>query len=173
MRYAQIRKMDISNGEGIGVALFTQGCRRHCRNCHNPEQWSFDGGKEFTFKTQQQIIDLLKPSHISRLSILGGEPLERCNLYRLACLLSAVRYYRPQVKIWLYTGWTYEELQKQEQEDRVTGYLTSILDNIDYLVDGPFIEEEKDITLEFRGSSNQRILNMKSIRRFEKLLTSE
>lgn len=165
MRYAQIRKMDISNGEGVGVSIFIQGCHFHCKNCHNPEQWSFNGGHEFTDETQHLILELLNKPYMSRFAVLGGEPLEDCNLYQLACLISSVKInYHNDIKIWVYTGWTYEELQEREKE-KVTKYLTFILDNIDYLVDGPFIQEEKDIALEFRGSSNQRILDMRQLRK--------
>lgn len=163
MRYAQIRKMDISNGEGIGVALFTQGCHFHCKGCHNPEQWSFDGGEEYTWEIQDRIIKLLEPNYITRLSILGGEPLEKQNWFQLSCLIQIAKIKKPSVKIWLYTGYTYESLLDIEKNNDFK-YLTFILDNIDYLVDGPFIREKKDITLQFRGSDNQRILDMREVR---------
>ena len=149
MRFAQIRKMDISNGSGIGVSLFTQGCNLHCHNCHNPEQWDYNGGIEYTSETKNKILELLDKPYITRLSILGGEPISKQNIPELMVLIAAV----PQdKKIWLYTGHTLENLIKMNN----TG-VDCILTNIDYLVDGPFQERNKDITLAFRGSSNQHI----------------
>ena len=161
MRYAQIRKMDVSNGEGIGVALFTQGCNLHCKECHNSNLWSFQGGTKYTEETKQKILELIKPKYVTRLSILGGEPLEECNIFQLALLINSVHETKPSLEIWVWTGYTYEQLQKKEKN---INYLTFILDNIDYLIDGPFVQEKKDVTLKFRGSSNQRILNMKELR---------
>lgn len=110
MRFAQIRKMDISNGEGIGVALFTQGCPFHCKNCFNPETWSFKGGKPFSRKEFYEIMDLMKKDYIKRLTILGGEPLIKENLEDLYELTSYIKKYFPDKKIWLYTGNIFEEL---------------------------------------------------------------
>lgn len=170
MRYADIIKCDCENGKHWGVSLFTQGCPFHCEGCFNPETWSYDSGKEFTDETQTLILKLLDKSYISRLSILGGEPLEERNLHQLACLISSIRNnYHNDIKIWVYTGWTYEELQRREKESNIK-YLTFILDNIDYLVDGPFIQEKKDITLEFRGSRNQRILDTRQLRKDNKVV---
>lgn len=153
MRYAQIRNMDISNGEGIGASLFVQGCHFHCKGCHNPEQWSFDGGKLYTEKEEAAILEIVDKPYIKRFSVLGGEPLELCNLSELLCLIKRIKQKRPDIKIWLYTGYTWEVLQDSDNE-----MMKKIFDNIDVLVDGQFIEEEKDLSLSFRGSRNQRLI---------------
>lgn len=168
MRYAQIRSIDISNGTGVGVSLFIQGCSRHCKGCHNPEQWSFDGGKLFTRDTQNQIISLLKRPYVSRFSILGGEPLEPRNYFHLACLCYRIKRDFPHIQIWVYTGDTWENIQKEIIK---SVYLSKIIDNIDILVDGEFIQEQKDINLEFKGSENQRIIDVQeSLRQKEIVL---
>lgn len=153
MRYAQIRNMDVSNGEGLGASLFVQGCHFHCKGCHNPEQWSFDGGKLYTKKEEAAILEIIDKSYIKRFSILGGEPLETSNLSELICLIKKIKQKRPDIKIWLYTGYTWEELQNNSNEA-----IKEILNNIDVLIDGQFIEEEKDLSLRFRGSRNQRLI---------------
>ena len=149
MQFAQIRKMDISNGPGIGVSLFTQGCILRCKGCHNQDLWDYEGGTPYTKETEQRILTLLDRPHISRLSILGGEPLLVYNLKELARLLAKV----PKEKdVWLYTGYTLEALKVANTPNTMR-----VLMGVDYLVDGPFIQEQKDITLAFRGSRNQRI----------------
>lgn len=161
MKYAYLEKCECANGLGIGVSIFTQGCHFHCPGCHNHQLWSFEGGELLTDEKELQIIEALSPSYIQRFSILGGEPLENENLQSLASLIMLVRRYKPTIKIWLYTGWTFKELLikiEKEKKDSLY-YLDFILQNIDILVDGPFIQEQKDITLAFRGSSNQRILD--------------
>lgn len=151
MRYAQIREMDISNGLGIGVALFTQGCPYHCKNCFNKETWNFDSGCEWTQKDEDKIIDLLKPEYISRLTILGGEPLIDRNKKSLNKLLKRVKELYKNKKIWLYTGAEFEKI-KDEYID--------ILKYVDVVIDGRFVDELKDNNLKFRGSSNQRIIDV-------------
>lgn len=158
MRLAQIRSMDISNGLGVGVSLFTQGCLFHCKGCHNPEQWNLNGGQEYTKETEEKILQLLDRPYIKRLSILGGEPLLGKNLNELDKLLQKV----PKDKeVWLYTGYTLEELKNSNvatvEELEAVFKRVEILRKVDYLVDGRFEEDKKDITLAFRGSSNQRI----------------
>lgn len=164
MRYAQIRKMDISNGLGVGASLFIQGCHFHCKNCFNPETWNFNGGKEYTEETKETILKLLEPEYISRFSVLGGEPLEECNWLDLADLLVSVKREQPDIKIWLYTGFTYECLEHLMYSN-VPGsnknLLYIILKNIDVLVDGQFQEDKKDLTYPFAGSTNQRAIDMK------------
>lgn len=152
--------MDISNGTGVGVSLFTQGCSRHCKGCHNPEQWSFDGGEMFTWDIQDQIIALLKQSYVSRFSILGGEPLENINLFHLTCLCHKIKRDLPHIQIWVYTGYNWEELYQKYQDDYGSKYLPILMENIDILVDGEFIQEQKDISLQFKGSENQRIIDV-------------
>ena len=166
MRIAQIRKMDISNGLGVGVSIFTQGCHFHCPGCHNYEIWSFEGGELLTKEKELQIIEAISPSYIHRFSILGGEPLEDCNLESLANLITKVKRNKPKIKIWLYTGWTFEELLTKIKKDQ--GHLDFILNNIDVLVDGPFIQEQKDLTLKFKGSKNQRVLDMRKSMYYKK-----
>ena len=150
--------MDISNGAGIGVSLFTQGCNLRCKGCFNPETWDFAAGKEFTDESINTIIDLLDNEHMSRLSILGGEPLSNCNLFMLSKLIQKTRTKYPDKTIWLWSGYTWEKLQEKRKDNN---YLNFILNNLDYIVVGPFIEEKKDLTLKWRGSSNQRIIQLK------------
>ena len=153
MRYASIRSLDISNGEYIGVALFTQGCPFHCKNCFNPETHDFNGGKEYTLEVRDKIISLISRSYIKRFSILGGEPLIDRNRQDLISLCSMIKEARPDIKIWVYTGNTFENI-KQNWYDLLYNY-------VDILVDGQFVDELKDLRLEFRGSSNQRLIDIK------------
>ena len=166
MRYAQIRKMDISNGVGVGVSLFVQGCHFHCKGCFNPETWDFDGGKKFTEETKETILKLLEPEYIKRFSVLGGEPLESQNWLDLADLLVDIKIQYPNIKIWLYTGYKYEWLNFESvtlaSESRY--YLQIILKNVDVLVDGQFQEDKKDLTYPFAGSTNQRVIDMNETR---------
>ena len=155
MRYAQIRKMDISNGLGVGASLFIQGCHFHCKNCFNPETWDFECGKEYTKETQQTLLKLIEPEYITRFSILGGEPLEPQNHFELAKLINLIKQKRPDIKIWIYTGYIYENLVNQKSI-----YLEYILSNIDVLVDGQFQEDKKDLTYPFAGSTNQRVIDV-------------
>ena len=143
MYYGNIKKNDIANGKGVRVTLFVSGCTNHCKNCFQPETWNFDYGKPYTKETEDEVIDALKPSHISGLTLLGGEPFEPENQRELVKLLRRVRDELPEKNIWSFTGFVLDQ------------------DLLDGLVDGPFKEEEKDITLAFRGSRNQRLIDMK------------
>lgn len=164
MRYAGIIKNDIAAGEGVNLTFFVQGCPFHCEGCHNPQTWAFDGGKEFTNDTLIEIINGLKANGVHRnLSIMGGEPLCQENLFLTSLIISHVKERLPDTKIYVWTGYTYEELLDRHEQK-----LNWILNNIDYLIDGPFILAERDITLAMRGSRNQRILNMKEMRKNEK-----
>lgn len=164
MRYAGIIKNDIAAGEGVNLTFFVQGCPFHCEGCHNPQTWAFDGGKEFTNDTLIEIINGLKANGVHRnLSIMGGEPLCQENLFLTSLIISHVKERLPDTKIYIWTGYTYEELLDRHEQK-----LNWILNNIDYLIDGPFILAERDITLAMRGSRNQRILNMKEMRKNEK-----
>lgn len=156
MRYNVIRSLDISNGSGVGTALFVQGCPFRCHGCFNPETWNFKGGKEYTKEVRDNILKVIEPSYIERFSILGGEPLVPQNHFEIACLIESIKAKRPDIKIWIYTGYTLEELLNNPGS-----YLTYILRNIDVLVDGQFIQEQKDITLPFCGSRNQRVIDMR------------
>lgn len=164
MRYAGIIKNDIAAGEGVNLTFFVQGCPFHCEGCHNPQTWAFDGGKEFTNDTLIEIINGLKANGVHRnLSIMGGEPLCQENLFLTSLIISYVKERLPDIKIYVWTGYTYEQLLDRHEQK-----LNWILNNIDYLIDGPFILAERDITLAMRGSRNQRILNMKEMRKNEK-----
>lgn len=164
MRYADIHKMNISDGPGIGVSLYVQGCALHCPGCFNEGTWDFDGGKEYTNDTMDTILDLLKPEWMTRLSILGGEPLCPANykeLIKLTYLAHEENKDKPNFKVWMWTGRTYENLMAEinSEPDRKHPHLLElVLKGVDYLVDGPFIQDKKDLTLKWRGSSNQRII---------------
>ena len=150
MNYAEIKKVDIANGPGVRVSLFVSGCRNHCKGCFNPETWDFDYGRPFTRETEDEIIEALRPSWIQGLSILGGEPTEEENAAVLIPFLKRMRAVLPDKDIWLYSGYTYEALRDKE-----------ILTLADVLVDGPFLLELKDAGLAFRGSRNQRIIDLR------------
>ena len=155
-------KNDIAAGEGVNVSFFTQGCPFHCEGCHNPQTWAFDGGKEFSPAVLEELINALTANGIQRnLSIMGGEPLCEENIFLVSLIVLSVRKAFPNIKIYIWTGYTYEELEARSQ---LEPKIKTILDNIDYLIDGPFILEERDITLAMRGSRNQRILNIKEMR---------
>ena len=153
MKYAQIREMDVTNGNGIGVALFTQGCPYHCKNCFNPETWDFDKGTDWTKETEDKIIELLKPEYITRLTILGGEPLVERNIEPLTALLKRVKGIYPNKQVWLYTGGDFEVLE---------GLYEEIFQYIDILIDGRYIDDLRDYKLKWRGSSNQRIIDVQA-----------
>ena len=160
MYYGNIKKNDIANGKGVRVTLFVSGCTNHCKNCFQPETWNFDYGKPYTKETEDEIIDALKPSHISGLTLLGGAPFEPENQRELVKLLRRVREELPEKNIWSFTGFVLDQdlLDGGRKHCEVTDEMLSLLD---VLVDGPFKEEEKDITLAFRGSRNQRLIDMK------------
>ena len=149
MNYAEIKKVDIANGPGVRVSLFVSGCRNHCKGCFNPETWDFDYGRPFTRATEDEIIKALRPSWIQGLSILGGDPMEPENQEALLPFLRSTKEELPGKDVWLYTGYRLED---------VSGSL--LLPYVDVVVDGPFIEAEKDISLAFRGSRNQRIIHL-------------
>lgn len=165
MRYASIDKIECRNGLGWGATLYVQGCHFHCHNCFNPETWDFNGGKEFTQATVDTILKLIEPKYIKHFTIQGGEPLEKCNWQDLGRLIAKIKEQKPDIKIWIYTGYTYEYLTKLYPGH--TGgaapdmYLGIILNNIDILVDGQFQEDKKDLTYPFAGSTNQRVIDMK------------
>ena len=150
MNYAGIITNDIANGPGVRVSLFVSGCRNHCTGCFNPETWDFSYGKPFTKETENTILDALRPSWTQGLSILGGEPTEPENEEALVPFLKRVRAELPGKDIWLYSGRTYETLKND-----------ALLKLADVLVDGPFVQEQKDMRLAFRGSRNQRIINLR------------
>ena len=152
MRYASIRRLDISNGEGLGVTLFTQGCPFHCKNCFNPETHDFNGGKEYTIDTKNAIVSLINRAQIKRFSILGGEPLIERNKKDMIDLCSSIKEIRPDIKIWVYTGNIFENV-KDDWYELLYNY-------VDVLVDGPYVDSKRDLRLKFRGSSNQRVIDV-------------
>ncbi len=155
MNYATIKKNDIANGPGIRVSLFVSGCRHRCKNCFNSEAWDFNYGKSFTDEIIDEIVNALKPDYVEGLSLLGGEPFEPENQEGLIRLLEIVREKLPDKNIWCYTGFTFDK-------DLLNGSDTAkrLLSKIDVLVDGKFVEELKDPSLIFRGSSNQNIIDV-------------
>ena len=160
MRYAGIIKNDVAAGKGVCVTFFVQGCDTHCPGCHNQGTWDFDGGYEFTQDTINSIIHALNANGVQRnLCIMGGEPLHERNQFLVQLLIQEVKKVYPDIKIYLWTGYIYEDLLEKHEK-----ILQNILQEIDVLIDGPFIKEQRDITLEMRGSKNQRILNLKNMR---------
>lgn len=187
MRYASMRNLDISNGEGVGVSLFVQGCPFHCKNCFNSETWDFNGGKEWTEKTKDKFMKLIDRPYIKRISFLGGECLAEQNLDEILSLVQEIRISFPEKTIWLYTGYhvfiNYPESHRQhkvilstrpnastniiyddelffkkKEEDRKR---SEIISNVDIIVDGEYIDEQKDLTLKWRGSKNQHVIDVK------------
>ena len=156
MRYAGIIKNDLAAAPGISFTFFSQGCSHHCPGCHNQQTWDFDGGKEFTQETLDFIKDNIDANGIERtFCIMGGEPLDPNNLFLTDLVISYVKDNFPNKQIYLWTGYTYEELLK-----RSDNRLKSILQKVNVLIDGPYIHELRDITLSMRGSSNQKILTL-------------
>lgn len=160
MRYAKILKDDFNNGKGIGVTLFTQGCFFRCQGCFNPETWDYEGGKEYTEKTEQKILDLLELPQSNRFTLLGGEPLSEQNWKDLALLLEKVNILKKDIQVWCYTGYNFETLF-QMYNMLEEPYLMYILNHIDVLVDGQFVQEKRKLDLAFKGSTNQRVLDMR------------
>jgi anaerobic ribonucleoside-triphosphate reductase activating protein len=161
MNYGEIKKYDIANGEGVRVSLFVSGCTHHCKGCFNEEAWDFAYGKPFIEHTETEIIEALSRSYINGFSLLGGEPFEKQNQRVLLPFLRKVKEIYPEKNIWCYTGYTLD--QDLLKDSRARGECTDeMLQYIDVLVDGEFIEELKDISLPYCGSSNQRIIDVKS-----------
>ena len=159
MNYGEIKNYDIANGEGVRVSLFVSGCTHHCKNCFNPETWSFEYGKPFTKETEDYIIECLSPDYIDGLSLLGGEPFEPQNQEILLPFLRKVKNELPNKNIWCYTGYLFDRELLSESRARCE-FTDEMLSLIDVLVDGEFVQALHDISLAFRGSSNQRIINV-------------
>ena len=159
MYYGTIKKFDVADGPGCRVSLFVSGCRNHCPGCFNQETWDFHYGQEYTAETEQMILQALAPDYIQGLSLLGGDPFEPENQRELLRLLRSVKSAFPKKDIWAYTGYTLEKLQNAEGHPRCEA-TDEMLSMIDILVDGPFIEARKNISLRFRGSENQRIIDL-------------
>ena len=150
MRYNIVRKMDISNGPGVRVSVFMQGCEFHCKNCFNPETWDFNGGKEFNSKTIDEVLNLGGENHIKGLSILGGEPMHPKNIEATTELAKAFKEKYPNKNIWVWSGYKFDEDLKNKE----------VLKYIDVLVDGRYSDELHDPTLKWKGSSNQRVIDV-------------
>ena len=161
MNYCEIKYFDISNGPGVRTSLFVSGCTHHCKGCFNEMAWDFDSGKEYTTDVEGEIISSLSPSFIAGLTILGGEPMEVRNQSGVAGLIKRIKADLPEKSIWLFSGYTFNELLDVSNSRCHGEHTMDILNNIDVLVDGKFVLELKDLSLKFRGSSNQRIIDMK------------
>lgn len=160
MYYGNIKWTDIADGPGTRVALFVSGCTHKCKGCFNPETWDFKYGRKFDYDVETSIIDHCRPSYISGLTILGGEPMEPINQIPLVILLRRLRREVPGKTVWCYTGCMYEEL-KDKSSRYYTHYTKTLLSLIDVLVDGPFVQDLADISLVFKGSENQRIIDLR------------
>ncbi len=159
MNYAEIKKTDIANGTGVRVSLFVSGCRHRCADCFNACTWDFDYGKPYTSDTEDMIMSFLEPDYISGLTLIGGEPFEPENQGTLLALCERIKRELPNKNIWCYTGFTFEEILEGSRAKTEHSY--ALLEHIDVLVDGRFEKDKKDIRLKFRGSTNQRIIDIK------------
>lgn len=163
MNYGEIKYTDIANGEGVRVSLFVSGCRNHCKGCFNPETWDFSYGREYTEQTKNEILDAVNKEYISGITILGGDPFEPENVPCVKELCFELKKRFPSKTIWIYSGYTFGYLWNRGSSD-----VQDILSHADVLVDGKFIEDQKDISLRFKGSKNQRIIDLpKTIKRGE------
>lgn len=163
MRYALIRKMDISNGPGVGVSLFVQGCHLHCKGCFNSTAWDFNGGKEWNDDVKQKFLELASKPYIKRISILGGEPLSYENVGDIYKLIVEIKDKLSDKVIWLYTGYRFEDVINSLPNRKV-------LELCDVVVDGKYVEELKDISLPWCGSSNQRVIDVQETLKQDKIV---
>lgn len=177
MNYSQIRSMDISNGEGVGIALFVQGCNFHCASCFNQDTWDFNGGKEWTEKTKETFLKLADKPYIKRVSFLGGECLANENLEGIYDLIKDVKELFPDKKIWMYTGYTWESIfnpivtdNLDLKRDRFIELRKMIVKMTDILIDGRYIHTQRDMNLKFRGSKNQRVIDVKESLKQDKIV---
>lgn len=159
MYYGALKKTDIANGPGVRVSLFVSGCTHHCRDCFNPETWNFQYGQEYTDRVLAEILEALEPEYIRGITVLGGEPFEPENQRELLALYRAIRETYPNKTIWVYSGYLMDQQLQQESRARIE-ITDEILSMIDVLVDGEFVAEQKNISLKFRGSENQRIIDV-------------
>lgn len=159
MFYGNIKYYDIANGEGVRTSLFVSGCTHHCKNCFNPETWDFNYGKPFTEEVEDKIIKSLQPDYVNGLTILGGEPMEPANQKALLPFVEKVKKIYPNKSIWCYSGYLFDK-ELLSPSRAYCPWTKTLLSYIDILVDGEFKEELKDITLRFKGSSNQRIIDV-------------
>ncbi|MFA7636846.1 MAG: anaerobic ribonucleoside-triphosphate reductase activating protein [Monoglobales bacterium] len=173
MNYAEIKKRDIANGRGVRVSLFVSGCRHCCDGCFNPETWDFSYGKPFTRETEDEIISALTPDYIEGLTVLGGEPFEPENQPAVLNLLKRIRSELPGKTIWCYSGYMFEELSGAIPSPAFTDITKDILSLTDILVDGEFVLGLKNISLKFRGSENQRIIDVQQSLKLNKIIYAE
>ena len=159
MHYGNIKNYDIANGTGVRVTLFVSGCTNRCENCFQPETWDFSYGDPFTAETEDTLLSMLAPDYIDGLTLLGGEPFEPANQRALVPFLKRVRAAYPNKTVWAFTGFTLEALKQAEGHPRCE-VTDEMLGLVDVLVDGPFIEAQKNLALRFRGSANQRIIDV-------------
>jgi len=164
MNYSGIKETDIANGTGVRVSLFVSGCRHHCKGCFNPDTWRFEAGEPFTQETEALLLKTLEPDYVNGLSLLGGEPMEPDNQRALVPFLKKVREKFPQKTVWCYTGCVLQD-DFTLDGDYTCEVTEELLSAIDVLVDGRFIEEKKNLRLLFRGSENQRLINMQASRK--------
>lgn len=170
MNYCKIKQCDIADGLGVRVSLFVSGCTNHCKGCFQPETWDFDYGWEFNKETEDIIIESLKPDYINGLTLLGGDPFEPKNQYTLYKFLLRIKKEIPNKDIWAYTGFIFEDILNPEKYP-YTEYSENYLRMIDVLVDGPYVDSLHSISLKFRGSSNQRIIDIKKTFENNKIIT--
>ena len=162
MRYTGIEYPDVANGLGVGVVLWCQGCRMGCPECHNPETWDINGGQPFTTESMNELFAALDKPYIKRLTISGGHPLEPENTDGVLDVIKQVKARYPQKAIWLYTGWTIEELYQKHME--------YVLQDVDILVDGRYVAQLRNVALPYRGSENQRVIDVKKSREANKII---
>ncbi len=163
MRYNKIRKMDVSNGPGVRVSIFMQGCAFHCKNCFNPETWDFKAGNEFTGDTIEKVLSLADKEYVAGLSILGGEPMHPKNIEGTTMLAKRFKERFPNKTLWVWTGFLFDRDLKDKE----------VLKYVDVLVDGQYVDELHDFTLKWRGSSNQRVIDIKQSLKKNKLVLLE
>ena len=170
MYYSEIKNCDIANGTGVRVTLFVSGCRNRCKGCFQPETWDFYHGKPFDEAAREEILKLLEPGYIAGLTLLGGDPFEEENQEGLIAFLRLVKNRYPEKNIWAFTGYLYKDLLPGGKKH--TEFTDEMLSYINILIDGPFVEEKKDLMLKFRGSENQRIIDMDKTRQTGKMVLS-
>lgn len=171
MNYAEIKYCDIANGEGVRTSLFVSGCTHHCKNCFNKIAWDFNYGKEFTKSVEDDILKSCEPDYISGVTLLGGEPFEPENQPRLLEFLKKFKKMYPQKNVWCYSGYTYEELTGKKESRCFTDKTLDMLNLIDILVDGEYVEELHTLMIRFRGSTNQRLIDLNATRKQGEIVT--
>ena len=168
MNYGAIKECDIANGVGVRTVLFVSGCTHHCKGCFQPETWNFDYGERYTKETEDEIIESLRPDYVDGITLLGGEPFEPENQRELVKLLRRIKKELPQKTVWSFSGFTYEELTGDSRA--VCEVTNEMLSMLDVLVDGEFVEAKRNISLRFRGSENQRLIDMNKTRKEGKIV---